>query len=169
MVIFKLNPPDFNAPLVGESLIKSCFAVKSKHLEKYELQKQREEALKAKVKKIKNKTPKKDNSELRAKTPSPRKSPRTKATTARDDLEAQTVKKKPKTFEVGIESPKITMLRKANKFDDGEMSPRSPPKEKNPNKPFIIVDGLEEEDISDSRWRDLKQSLKAKVMNKLHR
>lgn len=113
---------------------------------------------------------------MRAKTPSPRKSPRSKATTVRDDLEAQTVKKQPnkKTFEADIESPKITMLSKTKEtkqFDDGETSSKSPPKEKNPNgkKPFIIVDDLEDEEISDSQWRDLKQSLKAKVMNKLHR
>ena len=32
MVLYKMVPPDFNAPLVAEQLVKSCFAVHPRHL-----------------------------------------------------------------------------------------------------------------------------------------
>lgn len=32
MVLYKMVPPDFNAPLVAEQLVKNCFAVQPRHL-----------------------------------------------------------------------------------------------------------------------------------------
>lgn len=33
MVLYKMVPPDFNAPLVAEQLVKNCFAVHPRHFE----------------------------------------------------------------------------------------------------------------------------------------
>jgi len=33
MVLYKMLPPDFNAPLIAEQIVSSCFAVNSKHLD----------------------------------------------------------------------------------------------------------------------------------------
>lgn len=37
MVLYKMLPPDFNAPLIAEQIVNSCFTVKSKHLDRKNL------------------------------------------------------------------------------------------------------------------------------------